>query len=158
MYVLVLCLYFFFFKQKTAYEMRISDWSSDVCSSDLRLPIRRKKPTAIILGGAPASPPVLLWRAADMPRAPSWRLDAAHYPVRGDFQTRFQDMDVNGHLNNVAIATLFESGRVFLNAQVQPLTERPSNERRSEEHTSELQSPMPSTYAVFSLQKKKTNT
>src|SRR3546814_7082306 len=31
MYLLV-----FFFKQKTAYEMRISDWSSDVCSSDLR--------------------------------------------------------------------------------------------------------------------------
>src|SRR3546814_7137744 len=28
---------FFFFKQKTAYEMRISDWSSDVCSSDLRI-------------------------------------------------------------------------------------------------------------------------
>src|SRR3546814_14701136 len=27
---------YFFFKQKTAYEMRISDWSSDVCSSDLR--------------------------------------------------------------------------------------------------------------------------
>src|SRR3546814_5658452 len=33
MNVLVVC--FFFFKQKTAYEMRISDWSSDVCSSDL---------------------------------------------------------------------------------------------------------------------------
>src|SRR3546814_10618770 len=29
-------VFFFFFKQKTAYEMRISDWSSDVCSSDLR--------------------------------------------------------------------------------------------------------------------------
>src|SRR3546814_8160183 len=29
-------LVFFFFKQKTAYDMRISDWSSDVCSSDLR--------------------------------------------------------------------------------------------------------------------------
>src|SRR3546814_1884747 len=28
--------FFFFFKQKTAYEMRISDWSSDVCSSDLQ--------------------------------------------------------------------------------------------------------------------------
>src|SRR3546814_3604519 len=28
-------LFFFFFKQKTAYEVRISDWSSDVCSSDL---------------------------------------------------------------------------------------------------------------------------
>src|SRR3546814_10610099 len=32
--VYVVC-FFFFFKQKTAYEMRISDWSSDVCSSDL---------------------------------------------------------------------------------------------------------------------------
>src|SRR3546814_6903615 len=30
---------FFFFKQKTAYEMRISDWSSDVCSSDLGLAV-----------------------------------------------------------------------------------------------------------------------
>src|SRR3546814_518345 len=33
---------FFFFKQKTAYEMRISDWSSDVCSSDLRFSARRR--------------------------------------------------------------------------------------------------------------------
>src|SRR3546814_6867249 len=32
---MVFCIVFFFFKQKTAYEMRISDWSSDVCSSDL---------------------------------------------------------------------------------------------------------------------------
>src|SRR3546814_6598506 len=32
----VVCFGFFFFKQKTAYEMRISDWSSDVCSSDLK--------------------------------------------------------------------------------------------------------------------------
>src|SRR3546814_6498375 len=32
-----LCFCIFFFKQKTAYEMRISDWSSDVCSSDLLL-------------------------------------------------------------------------------------------------------------------------
>src|SRR3546814_9774058 len=31
----MLSLLFFFFKQKTAYELRISDWSSDVCSSDL---------------------------------------------------------------------------------------------------------------------------
>src|SRR3546814_1003346 len=40
--ICVCCLecIFFFFKQKTAYEMRISDWSSDVCSSDL-LPVQR---------------------------------------------------------------------------------------------------------------------
>src|SRR3546814_1559225 len=33
--IIVFDFVFFFFKQKTAYEMRISDWSSDVCSSDL---------------------------------------------------------------------------------------------------------------------------
>src|SRR3546814_17864724 len=35
-YCSIMMLLIFFFKQKTAYEMRISDWSSDVCSSDLR--------------------------------------------------------------------------------------------------------------------------
>src|SRR3546814_7210535 len=36
-YILLLLFFvLFFFKQKTAYEMRISDWSSDVCSSDLK--------------------------------------------------------------------------------------------------------------------------
>src|SRR3546814_2448938 len=34
---MTVCVFFFFFKQKTAYELRISDWSSDVCSSDLRV-------------------------------------------------------------------------------------------------------------------------
>src|SRR3546814_14912210 len=52
MYIILICvsslclgvlvvIRFFFFKQKTAYEMRISDWSSDVCSSDLARPCRR---------------------------------------------------------------------------------------------------------------------
>src|SRR3546814_4457198 len=41
----VSCLFiFFFFKQKTAYEMRISDWSSDVCSSDLHAPLAAPRP------------------------------------------------------------------------------------------------------------------
>src|SRR3546814_1175007 len=43
---LVCC--FFFFKQKTAYEMRISDWSSDVCSSDLWAPNTWKSPTPLV--------------------------------------------------------------------------------------------------------------
>src|SRR3546814_12219679 len=48
----------FFFKQKTAYEMRISDWSSDVCSSDLT-------PQNIVIGGAAgAFPPLIGWAAA----------------------------------------------------------------------------------------------
>src|SRR3546814_9556195 len=36
-------MFFFFFKQKTAYEMRISDWSSDVCSSDLKGLVDRER-------------------------------------------------------------------------------------------------------------------
>src|SRR3546814_5537377 len=40
MSVILFLLSVFFFKQKTAYEMRISDWSSDVCSSDLLAPGR----------------------------------------------------------------------------------------------------------------------
>src|SRR3546814_1783570 len=47
----IVCL-FFVFKQKTAYEMRISDWSSDVCSSDLYSNWMAQK---VWLGGAMAS-------------------------------------------------------------------------------------------------------
>src|SRR3546814_3799338 len=43
---------FFFFKQKTAYEMRISDWSSDVCSSDLLMALRAEYGVAKPLKGA----------------------------------------------------------------------------------------------------------
>src|SRR3546814_10888973 len=46
-------LLFFFFKQKTAYEMRISDWSSDVCSSDLSsVPVREHAGTARLIAAA----------------------------------------------------------------------------------------------------------
>src|SRR3546814_10727908 len=41
---------FFFFKQKTAYEMRISDWSSDVCSSDLLARTDERPMLAAVLG------------------------------------------------------------------------------------------------------------
>src|SRR3546814_11160966 len=44
-------LVFFFFKQKTAYEMRISDWSSDVCSSDLAGDTARRRPGREDVGG-----------------------------------------------------------------------------------------------------------
>src|SRR3546814_4895511 len=44
------CCFFFFFKQKTAYEMRISDWSSDVCSSDLdEHDAKRRGPVADVI-------------------------------------------------------------------------------------------------------------
>src|SRR3546814_5747734 len=43
------CFCFFFFKQKTAYEMRISDWSSDVCSSDLAIGQLDPRRTLVII-------------------------------------------------------------------------------------------------------------
>src|SRR3546814_4396714 len=55
--VSLVVLLFFFFKQKTAYEMRISDWSSDVCSSDLH-----RQP-----GGQPAPEPRRSRRGAPDP-------------------------------------------------------------------------------------------
>src|SRR3546814_3623922 len=51
------CLFFFFFKQKTAYEMRISDWSSDVCSSDLVDDIC----SVFSTGGTTGSPKAAMW-------------------------------------------------------------------------------------------------
>src|SRR3546814_1883189 len=58
---LLACLFigfcFFFFKQKTAYEMRISDWSSDVCSSDLAevgLPLKIRITTLPSVTAVPA--------------------------------------------------------------------------------------------------------
>src|SRR3546814_6785184 len=97
---LLLVVVFVFCKQKTAYEMRISDWSSDVCSSDLpRLDADRDQ-----------------WRGRRAyGRAPPWK----GRPSRRDDGAGFQH-------------------RV----------------RRSEEHTSELQSLMRISYAVFCLTQK----
>src|SRR3546814_2566512 len=69
----------FFFKQKTAYEMRISDWSSDVCSSDLRrASLRRWAQTqrSTTLSPRPTLP------CATMPRSAESR--AASTPIRSE--------------------------------------------------------------------------
>src|SRR3546814_2038010 len=50
----------FFFKQKTAYEMRISDWSSDVCSSDLERESSMAGQTALVVSAHAAD---FVWRA-----------------------------------------------------------------------------------------------
>jgi acyl-CoA thioester hydrolase len=44
-----------------------------------------------------------------------WRLNAGSYPFSATIQTRFGDMDILGHINNVAMAALFENGRVQFN-------------------------------------------
>src|SRR3546814_7514378 len=115
------CGHFFFFKQKTAYEMRISDWSSDVCSSDLsgglacREPLDREpfEQAAKHVGADSPCRHVELEFPRDDLR------DQAH---------RLQPLDPE-----IVEADAFD---------------------RSEEHTSELQSLMRISYAVFCLQKK----
>src|SRR3546814_3347900 len=69
--------YFFFFKQKTAYEVRISDWSSDVCSSDLLIGA---------LGLTLAAPirPFLVWNATPSAPVGLYAVSAPHDVERGD--------------------------------------------------------------------------
>src|SRR3546814_1089081 len=72
-------LFFFFFKQETAYEMRISDWSSDVCSSDLPVHVpagrrQRVRPGLDARSG---------WHPGDLPRRlPPERGRAEHLQLR----------------------------------------------------------------------------
>ncbi len=47
-----------------------------------------------------------------MARAEAWRLDASNYPVSMVMQSRFGDLDSLGHINNVAMASIFETARV----------------------------------------------
>jgi acyl-CoA thioester hydrolase len=64
-----------------------------------------------------------------MAKPDPWRLYAASYPIRLEMQTRFQDLDLNGHLNNVAFAALFENARVQMNRSLRPWDDRPEDER-----------------------------
>src|SRR3546814_2733878 len=120
--VSVVCLFFYFcVKQKTAYEMRISDCSSDVCSSDLVPTLRRSQ---------------LPRRSRSTPRL-------RPRPWRRQFRRPWPDGD-----DRSDIPARHSSTRVPIRAR----------SRRSEEHTSELQSLMRISYAVFCLKKKKKTT
>src|SRR3546814_7406947 len=112
-----------FFKQKTAYEMRISDWSSDVCSSDLGQPGRRD-------GDAGGRGRGRLAR----------RLTA---PADGAERCRRR--------GGGALPRLLPEDRL----RSRSARRCRFGDLRSEEHTSELQSLMRISYAVFCLKKKK---
>src|SRR3546814_2466577 len=69
------CSFFFFYKQTTAYEVRISDWSSDVCSSDLtNVFFTEKQPLTLVIGDATFRLAVDAELAHQLP---------LHYTVRG---------------------------------------------------------------------------
>src|SRR3546814_5970651 len=109
--------------------MRISDWSSDVCSSDLNCNASRASNTDL---PAPVGPTISIW-----PTSPTW-VDRR-----------------NGVEPLVSAVSKGGPSRCALRAG--PAHTDDSGIRRSEEHTSELQSLMRISYAVFCLQKK-TNT
>src|SRR3546814_10476807 len=145
MYLLpLISLVVFFFKQKTAYEVRISDWSSDVCSSDLeQAPC--KQPVLGCLGYvAPARQRPL----GDFEEALSGYAAYAP-PSQRRVWGRWAEQDINGQ---IAQASHPHPQAVF---GVPGDSEHDGVDVRSEEHTSELQSLMRTSYAVFCLKKKK---
>jgi acyl-CoA thioester hydrolase len=58
-----------------------------------------------------------------------WRLNPASYPISITTGTRFQDLDINGHLNNVSFAALFENARVRVNRAARLGEDRAPGER-----------------------------
>src|SRR3546814_6345917 len=122
----MILLFFFFFKQKTAYEMRISDWSSDVCSSDLDQSGENLFDKNI----------VLQHQFFARLRAKGLKQIAILFGKIRPFERHGDRFHIGNPLYTLAVA----AGPV---------------EARSEEHTSELQSLMRISYAVFCLKKKK---
>src|SRR3546814_9674475 len=143
---------FFCFKQKTAYEMRISDWSSDVCSSDLHA--RRVRAQGRRDGNL--RPELLVGYPAGRPRkgAPDGWLEAPGGRCRS---CRHQDHWLQFfNRRRLGLATPSRRARWRGYVGVRRHELRRTGADRSEEHTSELQSLMRNSYAVFCLKKKNT--
>src|SRR3546814_5579417 len=113
--------------------MRISDWSSDVCSSDLRVEHPGQRPG----------------NAVDTQDAE--RTDQRDQEDDPEHDASAQALEVGARLRLRRQALVGAKFR-------QPLAGQAGGDQRSEEHTSELQSLMRISYAVFCLKKKNTNT
>src|SRR3546814_1190964 len=123
----------FFFKQKTAYEMRISDWSSDVCSSDL---------------GAELFDRRAIDRARQRPQYPAVAIDE-----HGDVE---RDRVAAGRIARRAAAAradlaVDEAAHRRRQGRRLEIGERCSHLPRSEKHTASFQLLMRTPYAVFCL-------
>src|SRR3546814_8710067 len=123
--------FFFFFKQKTAYEMRISDWSSDVCSSDLQPSLSEVEAVLERFTGPIAQvPPVYSALKVDGKRA----YDLARAGEAVEMRTRsvvihrlsIRSDPADGPVKNVTLTAYVSKGTYIRSL-------------RSEEHTSELQ-------------------
>src|SRR3546814_10164286 len=130
--------FFFFFKQKTAYEMRISDWSSDVCASDLE-----ERTTE---GGLDAAGQIdALHPIVDALGKAGVRVSLFIEPDAAQIEAAMRLGAPVVELHTGRYAHLEGSERA---EELRRLADR------SEEHTSELQSLMRTSYAVFCLKNK----
>src|SRR3546814_1433704 len=139
---------FLFFKQKTAYEMRISYWSSDVCSSDLDAELLR------LYGLELCHPdPQLRHRHPAVLRA------LAPFPAIAGLQTRRRlpiserkkrESDTEGVFRMI-LPMIRSAGAATILLCVALPAQAAAVDGRSEEHKSELQSLMRHSYAVFCL-------
>src|SRR3546814_2750399 len=126
-------IFVFFFKQKTAYELRISDWSSDVCSSDLF-------DERVTVGGHLAA----MVADEDVGEGDDILCLGVEQADRPDVLLQAVFAEIEHRLR-----------------RLHPLEQQPCrlvHPDRSEEHTSELQSLMRISYAVFCLKKNKDTT
>src|SRR3546814_10770767 len=119
-----MCLLFFFFKQKTAYEMRISDWSSDVCSSDLRFRFGVRFVTAKAhLADDPADAALHIaagMRDAPVPRARQYRCQMRGFGRR-QLCRRMMEVGLRRRLDTVDAGTEFGDVEIDLeNALLRP--------------------------------------
>src|SRR3546814_9811343 len=154
MLVLWIVFLFFFFKQKTAYEMRISDWSSDVCSSDLLV-----EALVELLG---------LQRILEHDATEQFRCEVRnagevqYFAFRERIADRDRAMVVQA--DDVTRICFFDGLAISRHEHQRVRHPHHAVEPhavnvhalavRSEEHTSELQSLMRNSYAVFCLKKK----
>src|SRR3546814_2238925 len=160
-------LFFFFFKQKTAYEMRISDWSSDVCSSDL---YEGRKYDDFIDDGPLDKTVTGGWIALLQHHFFTAWIPQKDQAARFGLTTSGQVHGIHAMGPSFTLAPgekAVTNARLWvgpklvsqLAAQDVPGLERAVDysrfQLRSEEHTSELQSLIRTSYAVFCLKKKK---
>src|SRR3546814_190400 len=186
--LIYVCCLFFFFKQKTAYEMRISDWSSDVCSSDLSTTCAKRSAKSPSMSCVPrtacgvgilADLSLLMAAASNgfsskgKARLQSGRWTFATFGGRGAPHEKSTVRRSGRHRRPRRLFPRHRPGRQQPPPAGRAAADHPAARRqalsrhdpaasrcdrrrarhRSEEHTSELQSLMRISYAVFCLKK-----
>src|SRR3546814_8099672 len=155
--------FFLCFKQKTTNDMRISDWSSDVCSSDLRK-VRARVLTDFdgtrgdgflqCVQNDQDQWSSELRYAADLSDWLSMTAGVYYFDQSFSFS---ETRDLNNHAQLLATRSNLDNSSfaAFAEVDIEPVADLTVTLGRSEEHTSELQSLMRNSYAVFCLKKKK---